>query len=164
MAPDPFPGFSLGLSSCTPVARGSVTARSADAFDAPRIAPCGLSDARDVQDMLEGVKLLRRLAAQPALRAVIAEELAPGPAVTTDDALIDDMRQRCGTVYHPVGTCRMGRDPAQSAVDPRLRVHGVEGLRVIDASVFPSVICGNTNAAAIMTGARGAALALEDAR
>lgn len=164
MGPDPFPGFSLGLSSCTPAARGTVLARSADPFDAPRIAPCGLSDARDLRDMLEGVKLLRRLAAQPALRAVIAEELAPGPAVAADDALIDDMRQRCGTVYHPVGTCRMGRDPAQSAVDPRLRVHGVEGLRVIDASVFPSVICGNTNAAAIMTGARGAALALEDAR
>jgi choline dehydrogenase len=164
LTPDPFPGFSLGLSSCTPVARGSVMARSAGPFDAPRIAPCGLADEHDVRDMLEGVKLLRRLAAQPALRAVIAEELAPGPGAITDDALIADMRDRCGTVYHPVGTCRMGRDPARSAVDPRLRVHGVEGLRVVDASVFPAVICGNTNAAAIMTGARGAALALEDAR
>jgi choline dehydrogenase len=164
MAPDPFPGFSLGLSSCAPAARGFVMARSADPFDAPRITPCGLSDPRDVRDILEGVKLLRRLATRPALRAVIAEELAPGPAVAGDDALVADMRARCGTVYHPVGTCRMGSEPAQSAVDPRLRVHGFEGLRVIDASVFPAVICGNTNAAAIMTGARGAAMALEDAR
>ncbi len=164
MHPDPFPGFSLGLSSCTPLARGSVMVRSADPFAAPCITPNGLGTERDAQDMLAGVKLLRRLAGQPALRAVIAEELAPGPGVATDAELIADFRERCGTVYHPVGTCRMGADPALSVLDPRLRVRGIDGLRVIDASAFPSIICGNTNAAAIMTGARGAALTLEDAR
>lgn len=164
MTPDPFPGFSLGLSSCTPQARGAVLTRSDDPFAAPCITPNGLGTDRDLLDMLEGVKLLRRLAEQAALRAVIAEELTPGPGVSTDDALIADIRERCGTVYHPVGTCRMGADPALSVVDARLRVRGIDGLRVIDASVFPAVICGNTNAAAIMTGARGAALALEDAR
>jgi choline dehydrogenase len=164
MTPDRFSGFSLGLSSCTPQARGAVMARSADPFAAPRITPNALGTEADLRDVLEGLRLLRRLAAQPALREAIAEELAPGPGVTTDAGLIADFRDRCGTVYHPVGTCRMGADPALSVVDARLRVRGVEGLRVIDASVFPAVICGNTNAAAIMTGVRGATLAQEDAR
>ncbi len=76
--------------------------------------------------------------------------------------MITDFRQRSGTVYHPVSTCRMGPDPSQSVVDPRLRVHGIEGLRIIDCSVFPNIISGNTNAAAMMVGAKGAELVLED--
>ena len=110
LTPDPFPGFSLGLSNCKPGSRGSIMARSADPFAPPRIAPNALSAARDVQDMLEGVQLLRRLAAQPALREVIVAELAPGPHVVSEDALIADFRARSGTVYHPVGTCRMGAE------------------------------------------------------
>jgi choline dehydrogenase len=82
--------------------------------------------------------------------------------VVSDEALIDDFRRRSGTVYHPVSTCRMGPDPDTSVVDPRLRVHGVQGLRIIDASVFPASISGNTNAAAIMTGWKGAEMVLED--
>jgi choline dehydrogenase len=92
----------------------------------------------------------------------IEEEILPGPSITSDEDLILDFRKRCGTVYHPVSTCRMGPDPLRSVVDPRLRVHGVDGLRVIDASIFPGNIAGNTNAPAIMTGWKGAAMVLED--
>jgi choline dehydrogenase len=164
LSPDPWPGFSIGLSNCRPTSRGSIHIRSADPFAAPRIVPNAFSTDHDVAEMLDAVKFLRRIAAQPALAEVIAEEILPGPICGSDEALIDDFRRRSGTVYHPVSTCRMGPDPSGAVVDPRLRVHGFEGLRVIDASVFPAVISGNTNAAAIVTGARGAAMVLEDQR
>ena len=164
LTPDPFSGFSLGLSNCRPISRGTIMARSADPFAPPRIAPNTLVAEADMRDMLEGVKLLRKLAAQPALQEVIAAELAPGPGITSDEALIADFRSRAGTVYHPIGTCRMGPDAAGAAVDARLRVHGVERLRVADASIFPTIISGNTNAAAMMVGAKAAAMILEDAR
>ena len=90
--------------------------------------------------------------------------MLPGRAVTTDAELIDDFRRRSGTVFHPVSTCRMGPDPLGAVVDSRLRVHGLEGLRIIDASIFPDNISGNTNAAAIMVGWKGAELMLEDRR
>jgi choline dehydrogenase len=112
--------------------------------------------------MLDAVKFVRRLASMPALAGVIAEELRPGPGVASDEDLVSDIRQRSGTVYHPSCTCGMGPDPKTSVVDPRLRVHGIAGLRVMDASIFPSIISGNTNAPALMVGAHGAALLLED--
>jgi choline dehydrogenase len=164
LAPDPFPGFSLGLSNCRPTSRGAILARSADPTAPPRIAPNALSTGEDVETFLEGVKLLRRLAAQPALSEVVAAELAPGPDVLTDDELIADFRRRAGTVYHPVGTCRMAPDGQSGAVDARLRVHGLDGLRVVDASVFPAIISGNINAAVTMVAAKAAALILEEAR
>ena len=163
LAPDAFPGFALGLSTCRTTSRGSIMALSPDPFAAPRIIANALAAPGDVQDMLEGVKLLRRIAAQPALAEVIETELAPGPAVLSDEALTDDFRQRSGTVYHPVGTARMGPDAAGAVVDARLRVHGVPGLRVADASVFPGIVCGNTNAAVMMVAAKAAAMVLEDA-
>jgi choline dehydrogenase len=106
--------------------------------------------------MLAAVKVLRRIAAQDPLRSLIAEELRPGPAVQSDEALIADFRARSGTVYHPSCTARMGPDPATSVVGPDLRVHGVEGLSVCDASVFPTLIGGNTNAPSILVGWMGA--------
>ena len=90
--------------------------------------------------------------------------MLPGSICASDEELTDDFRRRSGTVYHPVSTCRMGPDPARSVVDPRLRVHGVEGLRVIDASVFPTIISANTNATTMAIGAKGADIVLEDAR
>ena len=104
------------------------------------------------------MKILREIAAQPPLADLIAEELRPGPACQSDAELIADLRQRSGTVYHPCGTCRMGPDPASSVVAPDLTVHGVQALSVCDASVFPGMITGNTNAAAMMVGWKGAAL------
>jgi choline dehydrogenase len=163
LGPDPFPGFSLGLSNCRPTSRGSVFARSADPFAAPRIAPNALATQEDAATALAGVKLLRRLAAQPALSEVIEAELAPGPQVVGDDQLLADFRLRAGTVYHPVGTCRMAANPECGAVDSRLRVFGIEGLRVVDASVFPTIVSGNVNAPVMMAAAKGAAMILEDA-
>ena len=164
LSPDPWPGFSIGLSNCRPTSRGSIMIRSADPLEHPRIAANAFSTNHDVEEMLAAVKFLRKIAAQPAMAEMIAEEVLPGPSIVDDEALIDDFRRRSGTVYHPVSTCRMGSDETASVVSPRLRVHGIGGLRVIDASVFPNVVSGNTNAAAIMTGWKGAEMVLEDNR
>ena len=112
--------------------------------------------------MQAAVKFVRRIAAMPAMAEIIVEEILPGPSVTSDADLIQDFRKRSGTVYHPVSTCRMGPDASGAVVDPRLRVHGLEGLRIVDASIFPGNITGNTNAASIMTGWKGAQMVLED--
>ena len=156
LTPDPFPGFSLGLSNCRPTSRGHVALRSPDPRDAPRITVNAYGTDGDVAEMLAGVRLLRRIAAQAPLAQAIVEELRPGPEVTSDEAVIHDIRQRSGTVYHPSCTARMGPDAREAVVDARLRVHGAEGLRVADASVFPSLPGGNTNAPSIMVGWRAA--------
>lgn len=162
LTPDPWPGFSIGLSNCRPTSVGSIHIRSSNPLDQPRIVPNAFSTDHDVAEMLDAVKFLRKVAATPTMSRLIVEELLPGPRCQNDEELIADFRKRSGTVYHPVSTCRMGADPAQSVVDPRLRVHGIEGLRIIDCSVFPNIISGNTNAAAMMVGAKGAELVLED--
>jgi choline dehydrogenase-like flavoprotein len=162
LTPDPFSGFSLGLSNCRPGSRGDIEIQSADPLRHPRIVANAYSTDEDISEMLDAVKFLRKIAAQKPLADVIAEELRPGPSCVTDDELIADIRQRSGTVYHPSCTCRMGPDPETSVVDPHLRVHGVENLRVCDTSVFPSLIAGNTNAPAMMVGWRGAEIILND--
>ncbi len=162
LSPDPWPGFSIGLSNCRTSSRGYIEIKSGNPLDKPRIVANAFSHEDDVSEMLDAVKFLRTIAAQPAMKSIIEEEMLPGPKVQTDEELIADFRQRSGTVYHPVSTCRMGSDASDSVVDCRLKVHGVEGLRVIDASIFPTLITGNTNAAAIATGWKGASLILED--
>ena len=161
--PDPFEAFSLGLSNCRPGSRGRIEIRSSSPFDPPRIFANAYGTEADRMEMLAAVKFLRTLASMPSLAGVIAEELRPGAHCISDTDLLTDIANRSGTVYHPVGTCRMGPDAAAAAVDARLRVHGVSRLRVIDASIMPNIIAGNTNAAAIMIGAKGAAMVLEDA-
>jgi choline dehydrogenase len=162
--PDPFEAFSLGLSNCRPTSRGSIMIGARDASQPPRITANAFATEHDRAEMLAGVKFLRKLAEMPSLAAVIAEELAPGPSCVSDADLLADTAKRSGTVYHPVGTCRMGPDAAGAVVDARLRVHGIGGLRVIDASIMPNIVSGNTNAAAIMIGAKGADMVIEDAR
>lgn len=162
--PDPWSGLSLGLSNCRPTSRGMIRLASPDPMAHPVITANAFSTDHDVAEMLAAVKFLRHLAAQPAMARLIKEELRPGPEITSDAALIDDFRKRSGTVYHPSCTARMGADPATSVLDARCRVRGVGGLRVIDASSFPNLIAGNTNAPAILMGWKGAALVLEDAR
>lgn len=162
LTPDPFPGFSIGLSNCRPTSRGDIMIRSADPREAPRIAMNAFSTNEDVSEMLDAVKFIRKIAAQPALRALIEREILPGEHCVSDADIVEDFRRRSGTVFHPVSTCRMGPDPKGAVVDSRLKVHGVGGLRVIDASVFPNLVAGNTNAAAIATGWRGAELILEE--
>lgn len=162
--PDPFSGLSLGLSNCRPTSTGEVMIKSPDPLVHPKISFNAYGTNSDVEEMLAAVKFLRKIAAQEPLKGLMAEELRPGPEINTDAAMINDFRQRSGTVYHHSCTCRMGPDEATSVVDSRLRVHGVEGLRVCDASVFPNLIAGNTNAPAMMVGWRGAEIMLEDAR
>ena len=164
MSPDPFPGFLLSAQPCRPESRGHLELKSADPFAAPRIVPNSLATAHDMQEMVEGAMLLRKLAAAPSLAAVIDAELAPGPAVATREQLIEDIRQRSSTVFHPVGTCRMGPDPRQAVVDPSLKVHGIRALRVVDASIFPALTSGNTNAPVIMVAEKAADMILADAR
>lgn len=156
LTPDPWPGMSLGLSNCRPTSRGAIRLRSADPFAPPVIAMNAYATDEDVAEMLAAVKMLRRIAAQPPLARLIDAELRPGPGIVSDADLIADFRQRSGTVYHASCTARMGRDPAGSVVDPDLAVHGAGGLFVIDASAFPTLIGGNTNAPAILTGWIGA--------
>jgi choline dehydrogenase len=164
LTPDPFSGLSIGLSNCNPTSRGSIRIKSRDPFEAPQIIANAFSTQEDVTEMLAAVKFLRHIVAQPAFAQHVAEELRPGPAVQSDADLIADFRARSGTVYHPSCTARMGRDAAGSVVDARCRVHGVQGLRVIDASAFPSLIAGNTNAPSILMGWKGAEMVLADAR
>ncbi|MDP2085811.1 MAG: GMC family oxidoreductase N-terminal domain-containing protein [Gemmobacter sp.] len=152
LSPDPFSGMSLGLSNCRPTSRGRIELASPDPFAPPRIIANAFSTEQDVAEMLLAVKTLRRIAAQAPLARLIAEELRPGPDVQSDAALIEDFRARSGTVFHPSCTARMGTDPATSVVDPALRVHGLDGLRVCDAAAFPTLIGGNTNAPAILMG------------
>lgn len=162
MRPDAFPGFLLSAQPCRPTSRGHIAIRSADAAVAPAIFPNALATDYDRLALLAGSKLLRRLSAAPALAAVIERELAPGPEMQSDDELVQDIRRRASTVFHPVGTCRMGGDPGQNVVDHELKVHGLAGLRVVDASVFPTVTSGNTNAPTIMVAEKGAAMVLAD--
>jgi len=158
MKPDDFSGFSTSVSPCRPLSRGQVAIRSSDPAVAPLIAPNYLSAPEDLANMLTGAKFLRRLAATPTFAQTIAEELKPGPAHTSDEALIADIRARAYSVFHPCGTCRMGPDPGSAVVDARLKVHGFDGLRVVDASIFPAIPSANTNAPAMMVGERAAAL------
>ena len=164
MSPDPYPGFLLSVSPCRPASRGHLQIRSSDPFAAPAIHPSYFSSEGDMAEMLAGVRFIRRLAAAPAMAELIDEELQPGPSVQKEEDLIQDIRQRSGTVFHPVGTCRMGPNPAWAVVDAGLKVHGLAGLRVVDASIFPTITSGNTNAPTVMVGEKGADLILQDAR
>jgi choline dehydrogenase len=162
MNPDSFPGFLLAFNSCRPTSRGHLALRSADPDMPPAIFPNYLSTARDLEDVLLGARLLRRIAATAPLAALVESELQPGTQLQTDEELLHDFRQRAGSVFHPVGTCAMGNDPARAVVDARLRVHGLAALRVVDASIFPSITSGNTNAPVVMVAERAAAMLLED--
>lgn len=150
-----FSGFTMSVCKLRPESRGALEIRSNNAADAPSIRPNFLEREADVATMLDGVKLIRKLAATPALQRWINTEHDPGPACASDDQLIDFVRAKGITVYHPVGTCKMGSD-AQAVVDNELKVHGMAGLRVVDASVMPVVTSGNTNAATIMIAEKAA--------
>jgi choline dehydrogenase len=164
MRPDPFPGFLFGFNRCRPTSRGEIAITSPDPMAPPSIRPNYLSTEEDRQAMLDGLRYLRRVAGQPSMQAVIDEELAPGTDAEDDAALSAYVRDTAWTVFHPSCTCRMGCDRASSAIDPRLRVHGIAGLRVADASSFPCVTSANTNAPTMMLAARAARLIIEDSR
>jgi choline dehydrogenase len=132
-----------------------VEIKSADPNAAPAIQPNFLEREADVATMLDGVKLIRKLAEKPALSRWIKSERDPGPGCASDDQIVDFVRNKGFTVYHPVGTCKMGAD-STAVVDQQLKVHGMQNLRVIDASVMPVVTSGNTNAPVIMIAEKAA--------
>ena len=153
------PGLTIAPCQVRPESRGSVRIRSSDATAYPAITPNYLADSIDQQVAVAGLKWGRRIASQPALATWIDHEMLPGPEVATDAALLEFARMAGTTIYHPVGTCQMGHGPA-AVVDPQLRVRGVEGLRVVDASVMPRLVSGNTNAPTIMIAEKAADLIL----
>jgi choline dehydrogenase len=155
-------GMTVAVCPVRPDSRGTIMAQSRDPAVAPIILPNYLSDAGDARVLLAGMRFTREIFASPAIAQYSVEETLPGPDVRTEEGLIDYARRFGNTIYHPVGTCRMGQGPS-AVVDERLRVHGIAGLRVIDASIMPTLTTGNTNAPTIMIGEKGAAMIREDA-
>jgi choline dehydrogenase len=162
VAADAFSGASGSMVLLTPKSRGHIALKSADPLQAPSFHPNYLSDESDIRRSLAGMRKLRELVNTPPLASRIVEEIKPGPAAIGDRHLLDHLKRAGGTGWHPVGTCRMGRDDG-AVVDARLRVRGVPRLRVIDASIMPVIVTGNTNAACIMIGEKGAEMVKQDA-
>ena len=150
-----FSGFTSIAYQLRPESRGEIRLKSPDPSDAPAVHPNYLATETDQRTLVAGLKLIRRILATPPMQSFIEAEFQPGLEVGSDEELLDYARRRGGTVYHPTSTCKMGND-AMAVVNPELRVHGISGLRVADASIMPTVVSGNTNAAAIMIGERAA--------
>lgn len=161
MSPDPFAAVRLGFNPCKSTSEGTVEIKSPDAFIAPKFFGNYLSTDYDCQMMMKGMRLMREFTETPALKMIVTKEKSPGPDIQSDDEMMAFARENAGTVFHQCGTCRMGTDPMSCVVDENLKVHGVEGLRVADASVFPTIPSGNINAAAILVGEKAAAILLE---
>jgi choline dehydrogenase len=159
----PFSGFTASVCQLRPESRGSIRIRSPDPAAAPAIRLNYLAAETDRRTIVAALRRLREIMQAPALLPYVAEEYEPGPACVSDEDLLRHCRERGSTIYHPTCSARMGVDPA-AVVDPRLRVHGIERLRVVDGSVMPALISGNTNAAIIAIAEKGADMILEEAR
>lgn len=164
LKPEPYPGFLIAFNSCRPASRGETVIASADPAAAPLIRPNFLSTDHDVEEVLQGSRLIRQIASAPTLAAITEEEVSPSPSADSDETLLGYFRANSSSIYHLCGTCAMGPDLGSAVVDARLRVHGIEGLRVVDASIFPNITAGNINAPTMMIAEKGSALILEDAR
>jgi choline dehydrogenase len=158
-----FSGFTLSVCQLRPQSRGFVRLRSRDAAEPPAMQPRYLSTELDRRTAVAAIKLARHLAATDAVRPYVAEEIKPGRGIVTDDELLEFARETGATIFHPSGTCRMGSD-ARAVVDPRLRVKGAQNLRVVDASIMPTLVSGNTNAGVVMIAEKASDMILEDAR
>jgi choline dehydrogenase len=158
-----FSGFTASVCQLRPESRGSLRIRSADPTAPPEIRVNYLATEVDRTANVEGLKILRKILRAPALRPYVIDEVDPGAEVSSDEALLNHCRQRGSTIYHPTSTCRMGNDPL-AVVDQRLRVRGLDGLRVVDGSIMPDLVSGNTNAAIIMIAEKASDMILEDAR
>jgi choline dehydrogenase len=161
--PHPFPGFTISAVHLRPEARGTVMLKSPDPLAAPAIRFNFLKTRYDIDALTAGMRLARTITRQPGLLPYVAEELVPGAEIESDAEFEAAIRHHGLSNLHPVGTCRMGADEA-AVCDPRLRVNGLRGLRVVDASIMPSVPAGNTNAPTIMIAEKAAEMILEDAR
>jgi choline dehydrogenase len=161
VTPHPFPGFTLGPVHLAPDGRGTVRLASPDPLAAPEITFGFLGSDYDMRAMVAAIKLARAIAGRPTMRPFAVEEVVPGSKIATEEEIEGFVRRTGVTNHHPSSSCAMGTG-SNSVVDPRLRVHGVGGLRVADASIMPSVVAGNTNAPSIMIGEKAAAMILED--
>ena len=157
----PFPAFTTSVCNLRPESRGSIHIKSPDPRDAPAIRPNYLSHPADRQVAADAVRLTRRICAAPALARFAPEEFKPGTHIDSDEDLAKAAGDIASTIFHPVSTCKMGQDD-RAVVDPRLRVHGLEGLRVVDASVMPTITSGNTNSPTIMIAEKAADMIRED--
>lgn len=163
-SPHPFPGFTILGYPLRPRSRGTIHITSPDIAAPPKIDPRYLTDPYDQEMTVKALELCLEIARQPALKGFLKRIHEPTQPIENATVAMEYIREKATTVFHPVGTCRMGANPASGdVVDARLRVHGIGGLRVVDASIMPQVVSGNTNAATGMIGERGAALIIEDA-
>tara|TARA_Y100000385_G_scaffold228095_1_gene239211 strand:+ start:5319 stop:6941 length:1623 start_codon:yes stop_codon:yes gene_type:complete len=160
---DNHPGMTIAPCQLRPESRGSIHIKSPDPFSAPAIKGNFLAEENDCRTIVDGMKIARKIVSAPALKAYADEEIEPGINVDSDEDWLDFARAKGNTVYHPVGTCKMGSDP-MSVVDDRLRVHGLQALRVVDASIMPTLVSGNTNAPTIMIAEKAADMIKEDAK
>ena len=154
--PDSFPGFSLGVQPLQPTSRGYLSIQSKDPMIHPEIYPNYLSTEHDIQQMLDGARFIDKFARTRCMSEIIDRQVSPDCRFENDDELLNCIRSHANTVFHPCGTCRMGEDAEENVVDSKLKVHGAEHLRVVDASVFPGVTSGNTNAPTIMVAEKAA--------
>lgn len=162
--PHPFPAFTASVCNLRPTSRGSVNIKSSDPADPPTIRLNYLSTPEDQEVAVDSLRLVRRIVSMPALQKYHPQEYKPGAQLTSDDELLNGARDVGTTIFHPAGTAKMGVETDPTAVtDARLRVRGVEGLRVIDASAMPAITSGNTNSPTMMIAEKGAAMILEDA-
>ncbi len=160
--PHAFSGFTMSVCQLQPESRGTLSIKSRDPKEPAAMQPNYLSAERDRRTAVAGMKVARALAAAPAMRPYVLEEYKPGASTRSDEELLEFARNNGATIFHPVGTCKMGSDPL-AVVDERLRVHGVAGLRVVDCSIMPTLTSGNTNLPVIMIAEKAAAMILEDA-
>ena len=158
-----FSAFTASVCQLRPESRGEIRLKDAEPTSYPAIHPNYLATETDRRTLLEGIKIAIRIAEQPPLLSKISERFRPGPDETSDEALLEWARNFSTTIYHPAGTCKMGQDP-HAVVDERLRVRGIDGLRVADCSIMPEIVSGNTNAPTIMIGEKASDMILEDAR
>ena len=159
----PFSGFTMSVCQLRPESRGHIRIKSKDPFAPPEMQPNYLSTEQDRASAIAGLRAARAIAASPAMRAYVKREVKPGLDALDDNALLEFCRNYGATIFHPSGTCRMGRD-ADAVVDARLRVHAIDGLRVVDCSVMPTLVSGNTNAPVVMMAEKAADMIREDAQ
>jgi choline dehydrogenase len=157
----PYSGFTMSVCQLRPESRGQLRIRSRNAFEPPSIQPNYLATDLDRRTNVAAVRAARAIADTPAMQPFVKREVKPGPETLSDAELLEFCRNHGATIFHPSGTCRMGSD-ALAVVDARLRVHGMQGLRVVDCSVMPTLVSGNTNAPVVMMAEKAADMVRED--
>ena len=156
MQPDKFSGYFIGFNPCRPKSRGKIEIQSLDTNVQPKITCNYLSEESDLKDVLKGARLVGSMQETDAIKSILSEPPQTPLSLMSDEEVIEDFRERAGTIFHPCCTCRMGPDPKNSVVDSNLKVHGLKGLRVVDASVFPNITSANTNSPTIMVAHKAA--------